>query len=103
MVPQVAIIGSGLAGVCMAIQLKRNGIESFTVFEKSDEVGGVWRDNTYPGAACDLPSHLYSYSFAQYDWTHLYAHQTTILDYVKECADKFGVRSHVEFKTTIAE
>ncbi|MCP2205038.1 putative flavoprotein CzcO associated with the cation diffusion facilitator CzcD [Lentzea flava] len=99
----IAIIGAGLSGVCMAIHLKRSGIDSFTIFEKADEVGGVWRDNSYPGAACDLVSHLYSYSFAPYGWTYNYARQPSILRYVNDCADTFGVRAHIEFKTEIAE
>lgn len=62
-VSTVAIIGSGLARLAMAMQLQKAGIHSFTIFEKSGSVGGTWRDNTYPGAACDVPSHLYSFSF----------------------------------------
>ena len=61
----IAIIGTGFAGIGLAIQLKNAGISNFTLFEKADDVGGVWRDNTYPGAACDIPSHLYSFSFEQ--------------------------------------
>ena len=60
--PRVAIVGSGFSGLCLAIQLKKAGIESFTVFEKSDCLGGTWRDNTYPGAACDVPSFAYCFS-----------------------------------------
>lgn len=62
--PRIAIIGAGAAGLCMAIRLRDAGIDSFTIYEKSDGVGGTWRDNTYPDAACDVPSHLYSFSFA---------------------------------------
>ncbi|MFC3456173.1 flavin-containing monooxygenase [Amycolatopsis speibonae] len=101
MVQEVAIVGAGLAGVCMAIRLKQSGIDSFTIFEKSDDVGGVWRDNTYPGAACDLVSHLYSYSFAPYAWTHNYARQPSIHRYITDCADRFDVRARIEFKTEI--
>lgn len=61
----VAIIGAGPGGLCMAIRLLRAGLDDFVIFERSDGVGGTWRTNTYPGAACDVPSHFYSYSFAR--------------------------------------
>ena len=61
--PRIAIFGAGLSGICLAIQLRKAGIETFTIFEKSDGVGGTWRDNGYPGAACDVPSMFYSFSF----------------------------------------
>ena len=65
----VTIIGAGFSGICMAIKLRRAGVP-FTILEKGDRVGGVWRDNTYPGAACDIPSHLYSFSFEpSHDWS----------------------------------
>ena len=60
---QVAILGAGVSGICMAIKLKQSGIDSFTIYEKSPNLGGTWVDNTYPGCACDVPSHFYSYSF----------------------------------------
>ena len=62
---RIAIIGSGFSGLCLGIQLKKAGIDAFTIFEKSDRLGGTWRDNTYPGAACDVPSSLYCFSFEQ--------------------------------------
>ena len=65
--PKVAVIGAGAGGIAMGIALKRAGLD-FTIYEKSDGVGGTWRDNTYPGAACDVPSHLYSYSFEPHPW-----------------------------------
>jgi cation diffusion facilitator CzcD-associated flavoprotein CzcO len=61
--PRIAIIGSGFAGIGMAIRLLRMGITSFTIYEAAGDIGGTWRDNTYPGATCDVPSHLYSFSF----------------------------------------
>lgn len=104
MTEDVAIIGAGLAGLCMAIELKRAGARSFTVFEKGSDVGGVWRENVYPGAACDLPSHLYSYSFAQHDrWTRTYASQPEILDYLRRCARKYGLDSHLKLGTEITD
>lgn len=71
---RVAILGAGFSGLCMAIRLRQAGFESFTVYEKSSGPGGTWRDNTYPGAGCDVPSHLYSYSFwPNTDWSHHHA------------------------------
>ncbi|MBI1785875.1 NAD(P)/FAD-dependent oxidoreductase [Candidatus Sumerlaeota bacterium] len=99
-----AIIGSGFAGICMAIQLRKAGIENFLVFEKSDSLGGTWRDNTYPGAACDVPSFLYSFSFEiKTDWSKKFAEQPEILGYLEHCARKYGVEPHLRFKTEIAE
>ena len=99
---QVAIIGAGLAGVCMAIELKRSRMDSFTVFEKFDDVGGVWRDNTYPGAGCDLVAPLYAYSFERYgDWTHNYARQPEVLQYVRHCAQRNAIGPHIRFRTEI--
>lgn len=101
---RVAIIGAGVAGVCMAIELKRAGVDSFAVFEKTAEVGGVWRENTYPGAGCDLPSHLYSYSFARYgEWTNTYAAQPQILDYLRHCADTYRIRPHIHFRAEVTQ
>ena len=98
----VAIIGAGLAGLCMAIELKRTGTNAFTVFEKASEVGGVWRENRYPGAACDSPANLYSYSFEPHDRsTRRYATQPEILGYLKRCARKHGIESHLKLGTEI--
>jgi len=101
---QVAIIGTGFAGLGMAIRLKKDGIDSFVVFEKADEVGGTWRENTYPGAACDVPSHMYSFSFEPNPrWTRTFAPQPEILDYLKRTADKYGVRPHIRFRAEITD
>jgi cation diffusion facilitator CzcD-associated flavoprotein CzcO len=87
----------------MGIALKRAGFD-FTIFEKSDGVGGTWRDNTFPGAACDVPSHLYSYSFEPNPWwSRTYATQPEILAYLERCTDRYGVRSHVRTQTTIRQ
>jgi cation diffusion facilitator CzcD-associated flavoprotein CzcO len=100
--PRVAILGAGASGLCMAIALKQAGIDSFTIFEKSDGVGGTWRDNTYPGAGCDVPSHLYSFSFAPNpDWTHAYSLQPEILAYFEDCARRFGLLPHCRFRTEL--
>lgn len=94
----VAIIGSGFGGLGMAYYLKRSGIDSLVIFEKANEVGGTWRENTYPGAGCDVPSHLYSYSFEQhYPWKWRYAKQPEILEYQRHCASKYDIRRHVRF------
>jgi len=98
----VAIIGSGFGGLCMAIRLQQAGI-SYTIFEKSDRLGGTWRDNHYPGAACDVPSHLYSYSFEpKPDWSRKFGEQAEILAYLQHCADKYQVRSHIRFGVEVA-
>ena len=100
--PRVAIVGAGASGLCMAIALKKAGIESFTIFEKSDGVGGTWRDNTYPGAGCDVPSHLYSFSFAPNpEWSHAYSLQPEILRYFEDCARRFGLLPHCRFRTEL--
>jgi cation diffusion facilitator CzcD-associated flavoprotein CzcO len=100
-VDQVAIIGAGFAGLCMAIQLTKAGIP-FTVYEKADDIGGVWRDNTYPGAGCDVPSALYSYSFATNPrWSRAFPLQAEILDYLRGCADRYRLRPHIRFGTEI--
>ena len=94
--PRVAIIGSGFGGIGMGCRLRQAGIESFTIYEKADSVGGTWRDNTYPGAACDVPSHLYSLSFApKTDWSRKFPEQHEILQYLEEVTDRFGLRPHL--------
>ncbi len=100
--PRIAILGAGAAGLCMALQLRERGIDSFTIYEKSDGVGGTWRDNTYPGAACDVPSHLYSFSFApKTDWTRKFPEQPEILEYFESLVDRGDLSGHLRFGTTI--
>ena len=100
--PGIAIIGCGFGGVAMGIALKRAGIHSFTIYERASDVGGVWRDNTYPGAACDIPSLWYCYSFEQdFAWSAHYAPQAEIHAYIKHCVDKYGLRPHVRLNTEI--
>lgn len=99
----IAIIGTGFGGLGLAIQLKRSGFNDFTLFEKAGDVGGVWRDNTYPGAACDVPSHLYSFSFEQdLGWQNRFGKAEEIHQYLRHCADKYGIRPHIRFNTEIA-
>jgi cation diffusion facilitator CzcD-associated flavoprotein CzcO len=95
---EVAIVGSGFAGICMAVKLKQAGIQDFVILEKDDDLGGTWRDNTYPGCACDIPSYLYSFSFAPNPhWSRLFAPWDEILQYLRDCADRFGVTSHIRY------
>ncbi len=94
----VVIVGSGFSGLGMAVALLREGKRRFVVLEKSDSLGGTWRDNTYPGCACDIPSHLYSFSFAPNpNWSRLYPTQPEIRAYLESVADRFGVRAHIRF------
>ena len=94
----VLIIGAGISGIGAAIRLREMGITDFVVLEKASSPGGTWRDNTYPGCACDVPSSLYSYSFAPNPrWSRVFARQPEILDYVHDVVDRFDVRPHIRF------
>ena len=98
----IAIIGAGFAGIGTAIRLKQAGIESFTMFERAGEIGGTWRDNTYPGAACDVPSHAYSLSFEQNPrWSHRFSPSGEIQDYLLGIVEKWKLRSHLRLGTEI--
>ncbi|MBS1836342.1 MAG: NAD(P)/FAD-dependent oxidoreductase [Actinobacteria bacterium] len=102
--PRIAILGAGAAGLCMGIRLRDAGIDTFTIYEKSDGVGGTWRDNTYPDAACDVPSHLYSFSFAsKRDWTRKFARQPEILEYFESLVDRFDLARHLRLGVEITE
>lgn len=99
---RVAVVGAGLAGLGLAIRLRRAGESDFVVLERADEVGGVWRDNVYPGVACDIPSHLYAYSFRpKDDWSRVFAPGAEILDYLRKAAAEEGVVPHVRFGTAL--
>jgi cation diffusion facilitator CzcD-associated flavoprotein CzcO len=101
-VTRVAVIGTGFGGLAAAVRLKQAGVEDLVLFEKSDDVGGVWRENTYPGAACDVPSHLYSLSFApKADWSRRFAPQAEIHRYLREVARDFDVLRHIRFGTEV--
>ena len=95
---RVLIIGTGFSGIGMGIALQKAGIRDFVILEKAHEFGGTWRDNVYPGVACDVPAHLYSFSFApKADWTKLWASGSEIQEYLVSVADKYGLRSHAVF------
>jgi len=98
----VAIIGAGMSGICMGIQLRKRGITDFVILEKSPDVGGTWHDNTYPGACCDVPSVLYSFSFEPNpDWSRRYSPHNEIKAYFNRCVDKYGLRSHLKLATAV--
>ena len=98
------IIGSGFAGIGMAIALKKAGLGDFLILEKRNDVGGVWRDNTYPGAACDVPSHLYSFSFEPNpNWSRVFARQAEIHQYLQHCAKKYGLLPSIRFGCEVAQ
>ena len=95
---RVAIIGTGFSGIGTAIRLKQDGIDDLVLFERAADLGGTWRDNTYPGCACDVPSHLYSFSFAPNPrWGHTYSRQSEIWQYLRDCAERFGILPHIRF------
>lgn len=100
---RVAVIGSGFAGLGMAVQLKRAGIEDFVVLQRAADLGGTWRDNTYPGCQCDVPSTLYSFSFAPNDrWTHTYPLQQAIWDYLRDIARDNGIEPHIRYRQEVS-
>ncbi len=100
--PRIVIIGSGFSGLCLGMQLKRQGIDSFTILEKSQRLGGTWRDNVYPGCACDLPSMAYCYSFEQKtDWSHKWSPQEEILEYMDHCVRKYELGPHIRYAARV--
>lgn len=100
----VLIVGAGFAGIGMAIRLKQAGIEDFVILERDSAVGGTWRDNQYPGAACDIPSNLYSYSFAPNpNWSRSFSGSQEILDYIHHMVAEFDLEPHIRFEKNVAE
>jgi cation diffusion facilitator CzcD-associated flavoprotein CzcO len=92
------VVGTGFAGLGMAIKLKEEGQDDFVILERAQDVGGTWRDNNYPGCACDVQSHLYSFSFEQNpDWSRMFAKQGEIWAYLRACAEKYGLKPHLRF------
>ena len=91
-----------MAGILSAVKLTEAGLTDFTVYEKADRVGGTWRENTYPGLSCDVPSHLYSYSFdLNPHWSRLWSPQPEILKYFERCVDEQGLQPHLRLGTEI--
>ncbi|MET9261944.1 NAD(P)/FAD-dependent oxidoreductase [Amycolatopsis sp. NPDC004079] len=99
---KVVIVGTGFSGLGQAIQLEKAGIRDYVILEKADEVGGTWRDNSYPGCACDVQSHMYSFSYAQNpDWSRSFSPQPEIFDYLKGVADSYRLRDRIRFGVEI--
>ncbi|MDT0463008.1 flavin-containing monooxygenase [Streptomyces gibsoniae] len=100
----VVIIGTGFAGIGMGAQLKRHGRESFVLLERADDVAGTWRDNTYPGAACDVPSHVYSFSFRPNpEWSQFFSPGPEIREYLRDTAREEGLLPHIRFGTEVTD
>ncbi len=101
---RVAVLGAGMSGICMGIQLRLKGIDDFVILEKAGAVGGTWRENTYPGVACDVPSHVYSYSFElNPDWSHAFSSGGEIWEYCDGCVRKHGLEPFIRFNTEVVE
>ncbi len=101
---KVAIIGSGFSGIGMAIRLIQRGMRDFVILEREDQVGGTWYLNSYPGAACDVPSRLYSFSFEQNpSWSRSFSPQGEIFEYLKTCTSKYGIGDHIRFRCDVEE
>jgi cation diffusion facilitator CzcD-associated flavoprotein CzcO len=99
----VLVVGAGFGGVCAGIKLLEAGIDKFVIYEQASGIGGTWFHNTYPGAACDIPSHLYCYSFAPNpDWTRKWSGQAEILEYIGDCAERFRVTRHIQLNMGVA-
>jgi cation diffusion facilitator CzcD-associated flavoprotein CzcO len=94
----IAVVGTGFAGLGIGYRLRQEGIEDFVILERADDVGGTWWWNTYPGCQCDIPSHLYSFSFAlNPDWTRTYPLQREIESYLRDCSERFDLRPYISF------
>ncbi|MEU6174312.1 NAD(P)/FAD-dependent oxidoreductase [Streptantibioticus parmotrematis] len=101
---RVAVIGTGFGGLGAGVRLRREGVTDFVILERADSVGGTWRDNSYPGCACDVPSHLYSFSFAPNpDWPRAFSGQPHIRAYLERVTDIFGLRPHIRFNSEVEE
>src|ERR1700721_682355 len=100
----VLIVGGGFSGLGMAIKLREAGMNSFLLLEKSDDIGGTWYDNRYPGCACDIPSHLYSFSFEPSpDWSRMYPGQQEIHNYLKRCVERYELTRYIRLNTRFHE
>lgn len=102
--PRIAIIGAGMSGIAAVVKLHKAGYTDLTVFEKTDKVGGTWRENRYPGLSCDVPSYLYQFSFEPNpDWSHRFSYGPEIQAYMENTADKYGVTEITRFNTPVTE
>ncbi|MFF7939361.1 flavin-containing monooxygenase [Nocardia gamkensis] len=102
--PSIVIIGTGFGGLGMAMELQRAGLHDFTILERAEDVGGVWRENTYPGAGCDIPSPLYSYSYApRIDWPKRFSQQPDILAYLRGIAHDHDLLPKIRFRSEVTE
>jgi cation diffusion facilitator CzcD-associated flavoprotein CzcO len=100
----VLIVGAGFSGICMGIKLLEAGVKNFLIIEKSEDLGGTWYENRYPGCACDVPAHLYSFSFERNpNWTRMFAGQQEIWQYLKSCVERYGLGPYLRFKTHFCE
>ena len=100
---KVLVVGGGISGICLGVQLRKQNIDDFIILEKSLDAGGTWLNNTYPGCGCDVPSLLYSFSFkSNVAWTRKYAPQPEILQYFRDCIDHFSVTDHFRFGVSVA-
>ncbi|MCA6332939.1 MAG: NAD(P)/FAD-dependent oxidoreductase, partial [Phenylobacterium sp.] len=99
---RIAVIGAGAGGIASAIRLRERGVSDVVIFEKAGEPGGTWRDNTYPGITCDVPSHLYRFSFAPNpDWSHKYSPGPEIQAYMRKVAADYGVEARIRFNSEV--
>src|SRR6201999_2283519 len=98
----VAVIGAGFGGIGMAIALKKAGIDDFVVLERAGDLGGTWRDNSYPGLTCDIPSQLYSFSFRSWRWSRRFPARDEILDYLHALIGEHDLRPHLRFGSEVS-
>ncbi|GBF41942.1 flavoprotein [Leptospira ellinghausenii] len=102
--PKVVIIGAGMTGILLAIEFNRIGVKDITILEKKHDLGGTWRENTYPGVACDIPAHMYTYSFAPNpEWSHRFAHGDEIHAYFKRVSDEYKITPQIHFNEAVTE
>src|SRR3954451_7595164 len=99
---EIAIVGAGFGGIGLGVRLRQSGHDSFAIFDRDEGPGGTWRANTYPGLSCDIPSHLYSFSFApNREWSHRYSSQEEILAYLERLTDEHGLRDQMRTRTEV--
>ncbi|CAN0605970.1 unnamed protein product, partial [Ectocarpus sp. 12 AP-2014] len=102
--PSVVVIGAGMTGILMAIRLREAGITDVTILEKAEKLGGTWRENTYPGVACDVPAHMYTYSFAPNpDWSHRFAPGSEIQGYFEDVARRYDITDRVRYDEAVTQ